>query len=637
MDISQFHFLRPQWWLAVIPLALLLWVHARRSTGVGPWGRIVDPQLLPHVVEGPYASARPWRLVALAIGGVVAIAALAGPTWSRLPQPVYRTADGLVIALDLSRSMEATDLAPNRLKRTQFKIADILAARKEGQTALIVYAGKPFVVTPLTDDTATIGTQLPALDPELMPSRGSRTDLAIAKAAELLHQAGLRQGRVLLITDGTELQRSEQAARDLLQEGYHLDVLGVGTPEGAPIPLKGGGFLYTTDGSIVVPKLDPDPLSRLARAGGGRYHSITTDDSDLLSLLPPGSHPDLDRARKAADVTTDRWRDEGAWWLLPLLPLAALAFRRGWLFMLIILMVTPLPRPAHALDWAGIWARPDQRASKALEAGDAARAAELFRDPAWRGAAQYRAGDYAGTTHTLESLDDAQSWYNRGNALARMEEYHRAIQAYDEALKRDTAMEDARHNRELVQQQLSSRENAAQPDGQQGDEGAQEAPQQEQQRGGQPPGGPGHPRNDNPGQAGSDLDRQGEGPPPEQGRGNPTTRPSPEDGRQEASHTPAESGSAEKPPGGGDPPSGAKAEADATPEQTDSRLPGEHSSTDPRAGQARGKDEGPDEAEQALTQWLRRIPDDPGGLLRRKFLYQYRSQSQAPTNDTHPW
>lgn len=616
LDISQFHFLRPQWWLALLPLALALWAYARRRVGSGPWARIVDPLLLPHVVEGQPAALQPWPLVMLGVGGVLAIAALAGPTWSRLPQAVYQSTDGLAIVLDLSRSMEATDLAPSRLKRARFKVADILARRREGQTALVVYAGSPFVVTPLTEDTTTITAQLPALSPQLMPSRGSRADLGLNKAAELLRQAGLHEGQILLITDGVDLGRAQPVAEALRRQGFPLSVLGVGTPQGAPIPLHKGGFLYAGDGSIVISRLDPTQLTRLARAGGGRYRSLTADDSDILGLLAVDARPDPAQARQASGIAVDRWRDEGAWLLLPLLPLAALAFRRGWLLMLVAVVVAPLPRPGHALDWTTLWARPDQQASAALERGEARRAAELFQDPAWRGVAQYRAGDYAGSAHSLEPLDDAQSWYNRGNALAQAGEYREAIRAYDEALKRDADLEDARYNRALVRRQLARQDPPDPQQGQSEDAGEPEDGQQgqgQETQGSLPDQSP-RPGTGDPGATG-DADPTAEH--------EPSANPGGQEGQTAGEH--AAEGQNEAPAGepgegqeGAEPPTG----------------PGE----DPAAARAEEEDDAPpDEADQALTQWLRRIPDDPGGLLRRKFYYQYRRQSQEPVNDTQAW
>ncbi|MDM8563018.1 VWA domain-containing protein, partial [Candidatus Marithioploca araucensis] len=186
----------------------------------GNWKTVCDPQLLPHLLLDEEGKRRIWPIYALGIGGLLSILALAGPTWERLPQPAFRDQSALVIVLDLSRSMDATDIEPSRLVRARFKVADILKQRKEGQTALIVYAEDAFIVTPLTDDTETIASQLSVLNTSLMPSQGSRVDIALKKAGILLKQAGLKKGNVLLITDGVNETRARKAIDKL--KGYKI-------------------------------------------------------------------------------------------------------------------------------------------------------------------------------------------------------------------------------------------------------------------------------------------------------------------------------------------------------------------------------------------------------------------------------
>ena len=171
---AEFHFLRPEWlWAlpAVVAGTLLL---AYRKLGPGSWQNVVAPELAPHVLSRSAARAADSRWWLLGIGGVLATLALAGPAWQRIDQPVFRSDQALVIALDLSRSMDAQDVQPSRLARAKLKILGILDRREGGQTALLVYTANAFTVTPLTDDTDTILAMLPALAPDLMPVPGSR-------------------------------------------------------------------------------------------------------------------------------------------------------------------------------------------------------------------------------------------------------------------------------------------------------------------------------------------------------------------------------------------------------------------------------------------------------------------------------
>jgi Ca-activated chloride channel family protein len=272
--MDALHFLRPAWFLALIPLAGLLMVLWRQRSAGRSWQTVVDPRLLPHLLVGGEERRSPWGVTAVALGGLLAITASAGPVWTKLQQPVFRRESALVVLLDLSRSMDAGDLQPSRLQMAKFKLRDILARRKEGDTALIVYAADPFVVAPLTNDVATIARQLPSLTTDLMPAQGSRADRAIIKALDLLHQAGAVHGDLLLITDGIDNDAPaslHEAVKKTLDAGYRMSVLGVGTADGAPIPLVNGGFFKDDDGAIVMPKLRRSRYLPPPRTGRERH------------------------------------------------------------------------------------------------------------------------------------------------------------------------------------------------------------------------------------------------------------------------------------------------------------------------------------------------------------------------------
>lgn len=232
--------------------------------------------------------------------------------------------------------MNAPDVLPTRLERARYKITDLLAKRAEGQTALLAYAGDAFAVTPLTDDVATIDSQLSALTTDIMPVQGSHTGPAIAMAVELLKKGGAPKGDILLITDEVDLDAATLEARKAASSGYRVSVLGSGTPEGAPIPKPDGGFMTDENGEIVVPRLDEASLQQLASAGGGRYLQIAQDDSDVDALdgffVSATDETDI----QSTEFETDVWREQGPWLLLALIPIAAFAFRRGYLLILVM-------------------------------------------------------------------------------------------------------------------------------------------------------------------------------------------------------------------------------------------------------------------------------------------------------------
>lgn len=204
MESLPLHFIRP-FWLLLLPLAVilpLLWHHLRRPSG--DWSKICDNHLLRWLSVGD-ASARSSRAGPWLAGlmWLVAAFALAGPSWQKLPDSSFTARDARVLVLDLSLSMLAEDLKPNRLTQAHFRLSDMLDEALEGQTGLVAYAGDAFVVSPLTSDTNTIRNMLPALRPDVIPVSGSRSDKALELAAELLKRSGIQAGEILLIADSS--------------------------------------------------------------------------------------------------------------------------------------------------------------------------------------------------------------------------------------------------------------------------------------------------------------------------------------------------------------------------------------------------------------------------------------------------
>lgn len=588
ISLSEFHFLRPLWLLAFIPLVWLIWRMAKSSLVSRSWEAVVDKQLLPYILIGSRVARGVMPSVLLGLCGALAILALAGPVWEKLPQPVFSTRTALVIALDLSRSMNAPDVLPTRLERARFKITDLLAKRAEGQTALLVYAGDAFAVTPLTDDVATIDSQLGALTTDIMPVQGSHTGPAIAMAAELLKKGGAPKGDILLITDEVDLDATEIEARKAAANGYRVSVLGAGTPEGAPIAKQDGGFMTDENGEIIVPRLDEASLQQLASAGGGRYLQIAQDDADVDALdgffVSATNETDI----QSTEFETDVWREQGPWLLLMLIPIAAFAFRRGYLLVLVMVCL-PWPRPGAALDWDSLWLRQDQQAARALEEGDAARAAELFDDPSWKGAAQYRAGQYDQAAQTLEGLEQIENNYNLGNTLARKGQYDLAIKMYDQVLAQDPNHEDAKYNKELLekemeQQQQQQKQDPNQQQEQQKDENQEQDEQNQQQNK----------------QQEENEQKQDQNQQQQQDQQQDQQQKEQEQQEQEQQQQNEEDMKSEKE------------------QEMDTEIP-------------------KDEQQQATEQWLRRIPDDPGGLLRRKFLYQYQQRDHDRDPGEKTW
>ena len=600
--LAEFHFLRPWWLLLLLPLGYLVWRLWRHDPGRGFWEQICDPGLLPFVVVDTGGQVRRRSVLPFVLGGLCAILALAGPTYERVPQPVFRDQAALVLLLDLSSSMSAPDVNPSRVSRARFKIKDLLAGREIGQTALVVFAAQAFTVTPLTDDVKTIESQLAILAPELMPSQGSNIPQAIHQGVELLQQAGFSRGDLLLITDGIHERDIDPALAELVGGEFRLSVLGVGTLAGSPIPLANGGFVTDRDGGIVLSKLTPTTLGQLAQRGRGLYQAAGSHSTEIAALQGFFAAGHRSTEATATDLSASQWREIGPWLLLPVLVCGGLAFRSGALIT--ILLMTGL---GHSSPVRAEWFRtPDQAAQRDFRAERYAQAAKIFEDEDWRAASQYRAGKFADTLATLKHAKLAPELYNKGNALARLGRFEAAIETYDQALKLAPELADATYNRDLLREIVNQQHPDDAP------EDKQEPPQKKDGNGGEAENEP------------RDQGEQGQSQADEAGRNTQMRPPSPnEDPAQNDRET--EQGKRER---------NMSSSASPNASSTDAE---QQEAAEEQATDARKEAAGDPEKALATEQWLRQIPDDPGGLLRRKFLYQYGRLHDQEPEQAEPW
>lgn len=564
------HWSRPEWLLMLPALGWLLWRLWNRQKRVGRWQMIIPSAFHSALLSGGGGreSKLPW--VVLGLGWLLAMLALLGPSWQRVEQNSQRPVDPLVVMIELTPEMLAADSPPTRLEQARRKLLDLLQARSDSQTAIIVYAGSAHTLVPLSDDLATSKNLLDAIKPSIMPEAGQRADLAVRKALDLLEQGDLGQGRLLWI--GSSLSDAErQGIRSAMtgRDAPPLLMLGVGTAEGAPVTQEKGGFLKDAQGGILVPHLDGPVLKDFADSMGGRYASLRLDNQDLNDLgLLDGPKSLISQGQK---VRLDRWADQGYWLLLPLLLLAGCAGRRGWLLGLPLLLMA-VPQPSYAFGFEDLWRRPDQQGEHLLKRHHPAEAARHFEDPQWQGIALYQAGDYAGAVQRFAQGSSAADHYNRGNALARSGELEGAIDAYEQALERQPDFPAALANKALVEQLL---EQSKASDQAKADEKAK--------------------TDEN-----ADNARQGNA-----GQTSSSAQSAPQDANADRSASDQEASADEQASGAG----------------SDSDEPA-RASGKPGDGQIDG------EQKQALEQWLRQIPDEPGELLRRKFWYEQQQHQE---------
>jgi Ca-activated chloride channel family protein len=592
-----FHFLRPWWFLGLAPVALIVGFYSWHKHHAGNWATIINPELLPFLMQGKAPSdglSIKSLITTLTLAWIICITSLAGPTWEQLPQPVHRQDSALIIVFDLSPSMLAADLAPSRLVRGRYKLIDILKRRTEGVSGLVVYGGDAHTVSPLTEDSNTIVSLVPVLHPGLLPQYGSNVEDAIQVAVNLATSGGYQQADILLISDGVDPSAISEITSIIKDKGeYRLSILGVGTENGAPIPLGSGGFVKDTrSGNVIIPKLNISDLRRLASANNGNYQTISNDDRDIDNLL--GAMESLfGDSTQQTDRSFDLWDDQGYLLALLLIPILLLTFRKG---AVVVLLLAPLlfqSNSVEALEWQDLWATGDQQGAEALELDNAERAKSLFTHPQWRGSAAYRAADYETAAEAFFTDETANGLYNSGNALAKSGDFDSAIEAYERALELEPALEDAIFNRDLLEKLKQEQEQEEQSQEQQDQESSEQQQEQDSEQ---------SDKNGDP------SDEQ----PPEQ-----------ESEQQDESATPEEESEEE---------SEKKEQQESEKKQNESEQQAERQTSELEMSEEEKQEQ------REIDAMLRRIPDDPGGLLRAKFRYesQQRKQQRSPP-DQERW
>jgi Ca-activated chloride channel family protein len=566
----------------------------------GNWSKVISAELLPFLMQSDaQGENRLTRSFMMGAAGcwLLFCLALAGPSWNQLPQPVHKEDAALVLMLDLSPSMLAEDVAPSRLIKARYKMIDILKARQQGFTGLVVYGGEAFTVSPLTEDGNTIISLIPTLHPGLLPVYGSNTEDGIDAAMDLIKNAGYQQADILLLTDGVSRAAFGDISSQLKSRNIRLHILGVGTAEGAPIPMGNGGFVKDKNGSILLPKLDSSALRQLADLGGGKFVSMSNDDSDINHLLQAVAS-DFPTTTEVRDQTFDVWEDYGYWLILLLLPLLLASFRKGVVFVIILAPTLLNAPPTEASIWPGLWLTDDQQGYKALQQGDAEAAQGLFENPQWQASAAYKNQDYKTAVEQYSQGKSADDSYNLGNALARSGDLDGAIKAYDQALKIQPDMDDAIANRQLVEQLKQQQQNQDQSGDPQDQDG--ESQDQDQQQGQS--------------QQQSEDQQQSES---EQQQNTGEENQSAEQEQEEQNKS-------------------ASDEEKSNEEQSEEDQSKEQQSEEQQSKQQSEEDSLKEQQQMELQQWLRRVPDDPGGLLKQKFRYQSQQRASEQRNPPPP-
>ncbi len=624
----DFEFIRPAiLWLLIPAVGLFFVALIKRKKATNE--QLIAPHLAQFIMsDASTKTNQPLWLLALFCS--LGIIFSAGPSFEEKQVPVFQSKNARVIVMDMSYSMYSTDILPNRLMQARFKALDMIDLFKEGDTALVAYAGSAYTISPLTNDATTLENLIPSLSPEIMPDKGSNVLAGLDIAKELLGQAGYLDGDIILITDGIDQQEQSEVSTFTKNTQYRLNIYGVGTAQGAPIKLPEGGFLKDHYGQIVVPTINTSQLKSLATNSGGKFASYQPSSADI-AVFAPSANGELLKDEKQNHAL---WRiDAGIYGLLLLLPLSLYLFRRAALLS-VFLVFSFLPQQnAYAVELPTVLKNTDQRALDAYNNKDYEQAITA-QSSQLKGAALYQQGNFEAAVNQFSDDKSATGFYNFGNALAKAGKLEEAINAYQQAQALHPNFTQAADNQALVEQLLNQQQEQQNQGGDESQDGQKSDEQNQQQNSDEAKQD--QQQNDEQGEAQSDSEKNSDDKSDkdsEQAQEQADQQNKP-DMQAEPQNEQSENQPAEQP--------NDNAEQQSEPQAANEPVPDEQQQTAEQQAQAvQASELTNEEKEQAqqLNQLLRKVPDDPAILLRNKMQLeaQKRQYQRRPTGVEKSW
>lgn len=632
----DFTFIRPAvLWLLIPALALFFIAfikHKKQSAD-----NLIAPHLAPFIMnESNTKASQPLWLVAVFC--CLAIIFSAGPSFEEKQVPVFQSKSARVIVMDMSYSMYSTDIAPNRLMQSRFKALDMIELFKEGDTALVAYAGSAFTISPLTNDATTLTNLIPSLSPDIMPDKGSNVLAGLDMAKELLTQAGYIDGDIILVTDGIDQEEQSDITSFTSNSSYRLNIYGVGTEQGAPIKLPEGGFLKDSYGQIVIPTINISRLKSLATRSGGKFALYQPSSSDIATFAP-SANSELLKDEKQSHAL---WRiDAGIYGLLILLPLGLYLFRSA-AFVGAFLVLSVLPtQQASALELPSFLKNTDQQALDAYKNKDFERAANADSS-SLKGSALYQQGNFDAALEAFSKDKSATGFYNYANALAKSGQLEQAIDAYKQAQTLQPNFSEAADNQALVEQLLEQQQQQQEGDSQDNQQQSDQSEQQNNQQSDQNQQGENSDSQSEQSQGEQSQDQQGE---PSDESDTEQDQQSAESGSQSDKQnepelqTQPQANQEQKQPEQTNEEQAENTQPQTAQQQT--LTDEQKQNAQQQAAQAQTRELTNEEKEKAqqLNQLLRKVPDDPAILLRNKMQLeaQKRQYQRRPTGVEKSW
>ncbi len=313
--LEYFHFLRPKWFLVLIVFIWILVTFHKRSDLTARWKTVMSPNVLKALtIEGTAGRWFSPLRVSFVITVLVCLA-LMGPSWKQVDSPFNEDKTLLVIAVDVSDTMNQKDIQPSRLTRAKSKVLELLEMRGSSNTALIAYAGSAHTVMPITNDNELVRHFLDALKPEIMPVSGKRPELVVEKYRELLADKALISTLLLMGDGATESTAEAFAAAFSDSAQQNVIVWGIGTDGSEP---------DNAQLAEIVP-LQKALLTSVADQAGGAYVQVTPDNNDVQKV-----NRRIEHNFTIVDDGSRPWLDSGYGLTFFIAALYLLWFRRGW-------------------------------------------------------------------------------------------------------------------------------------------------------------------------------------------------------------------------------------------------------------------------------------------------------------------
>jgi Ca-activated chloride channel homolog len=435
---DDFHFLRTEYWWVVIPVVFIILLGLFFYKEPDSWQKHIAKHLQPYVVQkGTAWKSRLMHLTVLVMFAIGFISFL-GPTWDQIKTPAKKIESQLVIALDLSQSMLATDISPTRLERAKFKIHDFLKANPKAETCLLVFSGSAHTAIPFTTDYKIITDQLDGLKPSMMPVKGTGFNVLFNKIDAFLSD-NKAEGKVLLITDDLNDLSLERISNFLQQNNAQLFVYPFASQSGAIIP-------RTKEKS----SLNVEKVNSLEAMDKVNVLEITLDNSDVEDLAKAIS--DNIVFEDESEEEEENWQDEGYWLIFPLAFIFLFSFRKGWALNLIIFAISfsscSEENKQKTIDFKfkNLWYTQEYQAQQEFDKGNFILAAQQFSDPLRKGVAYFKAGDLISAQTAFEQDTTTNGLYNLGLTYAKLGQLKKAEAIFEKLVQQDPSNKNASEN-----------------------------------------------------------------------------------------------------------------------------------------------------------------------------------------------